>query len=107
MRTNPRSGPTASQVPRRGTTRSRNREEAVQTAVSDPAASASGVDQQATKNRGEGRPVRDRQDISRDEIARLAYSYWEARGGNGGSPEDDWFRAEQELLALSRAVGRG
>ncbi len=32
-----------------------------------------------------------------DEIARLAYSYWEARGGQGGSPWDDWFRAEQEL----------
>ena len=33
------------------------------------------------------------------EIARLAHSYWEARGGIGGSPEDDWFRAEQELKA--------
>jgi hypothetical protein len=34
----------------------------------------------------------------REEIARRAYSYWEARGG-GGSPEDDWFRAELELRA--------
>jgi hypothetical protein len=33
----------------------------------------------------------------REEIARLAYSYWEARGGLGGSPEDDWCRAEQEI----------
>jgi len=64
-------------------------------------------DQQATVNRGEDRPSRDGQDISRDEIARLAYSYWEARGGSGGSAEDDWYRAERELLALSRAVGRG
>ena len=32
-----------------------------------------------------------------DQIARLAYSYWEARGGEGGSAEDDWFRAEREL----------
>ena len=31
------------------------------------------------------------------EVARLAYSYWEARGCQGGSPEDDWLRAEQEL----------
>lgn len=31
------------------------------------------------------------------EIAELAYSYWEARGGTGGSPWEDWFRAEQEL----------
>ncbi len=32
------------------------------------------------------------------EIADLAYEYWEARGGHGGSPWEDWFRAEQELL---------
>lgn len=32
-----------------------------------------------------------------NEIARLAYSYWEARGCQGGSPADDWFRAEREL----------
>ena len=31
------------------------------------------------------------------QIAELAYSYWEARGGKGGSPWDDWFRAEEEL----------
>lgn len=32
-----------------------------------------------------------------DEIAALAYKYWEARGGMGGSPDDDWFRAVKEL----------
>ena len=32
-----------------------------------------------------------------DEIAQLAYSYWEARGYQGGSPEEDWLRAEQQL----------
>ena len=31
------------------------------------------------------------------EIAELAYSYWEARGYQQGSPWEDWFRAEQEL----------
>jgi len=37
------------------------------------------------------------------EIARLAYSYWEARGGHGGSAWEDWFRAERELYdRLSR-----
>ncbi len=35
--------------------------------------------------------------ISTDAIAALAYSYWEARGFEGGSPEEDWFRAEREL----------
>ena len=32
-----------------------------------------------------------------EEIARLAYSYWEARGYQGGSSEEDWLRAEREL----------
>jgi hypothetical protein len=34
---------------------------------------------------------------TQEEIARLAYSYWEARGGHGGSPLEDWLRAEEEL----------
>ena len=29
------------------------------------------------------------------EIARLAYLLWEKRGGPLGSPEEDWFKAEQ------------
>lgn len=32
-----------------------------------------------------------------EEVARLAYLHWEARGFQGGSPEEDWFRAEEEL----------
>ncbi len=35
-----------------------------------------------------------------DEIAALAYSYWESRGAQGGSPWEDWFRAETELKRL-------
>jgi hypothetical protein len=30
-------------------------------------------------------------------IARLAYAYWQGRGCPDGSPEEDWFRAEEEL----------
>ncbi len=36
-------------------------------------------------------------ELKREQIARLAYSYWEARGCKGGSAEEDWVRAEQEL----------
>jgi hypothetical protein len=32
-----------------------------------------------------------------EEIARLAYSYWEARGRQGGEAAEDWLRAEREL----------
>ena len=39
-----------------------------------------------------------------EQIAHLAYSYWEARGYQGGSPEEDWLRAERELRAQAPAV---
>jgi hypothetical protein len=39
-----------------------------------------------------------------DEIARLAYSYWESRGYQGGSPEEDWTRAEAELSGRASAA---
>jgi hypothetical protein len=39
-----------------------------------------------------------------DQIARLAYSYWEARGGRGGSSEEDWARAERELSGIGIAA---
>lgn len=35
--------------------------------------------------------------IDHQAIAALAYSYWEERGRTGGSPQEDWYRAEQEL----------
>jgi len=36
---------------------------------------------------------------SKEEIARLAYSYWESRGFSHGLADEDWIRAEAELLA--------
>ena len=32
-----------------------------------------------------------------EEVAKLAYLYWQGRGCPEGSPEDDWLRAEQEI----------
>ena len=44
--------------------------------------------------------VEDMSSISiHEKVALLAYSYWEERGGQGGSPEEDWFKAEREVLA--------
>jgi hypothetical protein len=31
----------------------------------------------------------------------LAYCYWEARGYQDGSPEQDWLRAEHELRSAA------
>src|SRR5688572_617016 len=39
--------------------------------------------------------------VSHDAIARLAYSFWEARGRQGGSSDQDWLRAESELTKLA------
>jgi hypothetical protein len=32
-----------------------------------------------------------------EEVARLAYSYWESRNFQNGSPDEDWYRAVEEL----------
>jgi hypothetical protein len=39
--------------------------------------------------------------IKAEDIAQLAYSYWESRGCKGGSPQTDWFRAEEQLKSVS------
>ena len=41
--------------------------------------------------------------IDREAVALLAYSYWEARGFTGGSPEEDWLKAERELRTVLAA----
>ena len=85
MRTNPKSGSSrsATVVPRRRTVRPKGSESVALTAVSE-----------------DNVPV---PDAIQAEIAQLAYFLWEARGGNGGSAEEDWYRAEQQILARSKA----
>ena len=43
---------------------------------------------------------------SREDIAQLAYLFWQARGSRDGSADEDWLRAERELRqqALRSAV---
>ncbi|HLK48179.1 MAG TPA: DUF2934 domain-containing protein [Bryobacteraceae bacterium] len=36
-------------------------------------------------------------ELAHEQIARLAYALWEARGCQGGSPEEDWRLAEEQL----------
>lgn len=38
----------------------------------------------------------------RQEIARLAYELWIARGCPQGSPDEDWFRAEELIHTRER-----
>lgn len=38
-------------------------------------------------------------------VAKLAYQFWEERGRPFGSPEVDWFRAEQAMYSSLLASG--
>jgi hypothetical protein len=40
-----------------------------------------------------------------EEIAKIAYSYWQARGGRNGSAEEDWYRAEREWRRRQTEAG--
>ena len=44
------------------------------------------------------------EELTHDQIARLAYSYWLSRGCQGGCPEEDWARAEHELRQQASLV---
>jgi Protein of unknown function (DUF2934) len=54
-------------------------------------AAAAGAAKESVIDIAPPRPVCD------DDVAKLAYSYWLARGKHGGSPYEDWIRAEHEL----------
>jgi hypothetical protein len=91
VRTNPKSGTQGSGNAKGGSAVPRARRRTVQPASPEAVALTADSEQAASE-----------QDV-RDDIARLAYLFWEERGGNGGSPEEDWLRAEQEILTRSRA----
>lgn len=63
--------------------------------LSDIAASLTG-DRLLAKDTG------GRERASRDEIARLAYHFYERRGRRHGQDVDDWLAAEQELAHHDR-----
>jgi hypothetical protein len=43
--------------------------------------------------------------LSANDIATLAYRLWQERGCPIGSPEEDWFRAEDLLTAPAHETG--
>jgi hypothetical protein len=44
-----------------------------------------------------GSAQENRRELDREEIARRAYERYEARGGEHGRDQEDWFNAEQDL----------
>ena len=39
--------------------------------------------------------------LTEEQVRRLAYELYLKRNGNGGTPEEDWYRAEAELRGKS------
>jgi hypothetical protein len=90
VRTNPKSGKQASGSAKNGSALPRVPRRRIAQPKSEESVALPAVSEEISE------------EMIRNEIARLAYFLWEARGGNGGSPEEDWLRAEQEILARSR-----
>ena len=42
----------------------------------------------------------------RDDVATIAYGYWESRGRQDGDPAEDWFRAEEEFRRSAGVLTR-
>ena len=53
-------------------------------------------------NQNEGRKMT----IPQEEVSVHAYYLWQRRGSPIGSPEEDWFRAEREVLTTKPAENR-
>lgn len=92
---------------RRKTTRARLKHAAVsaETPVAAAAAGSESADAApALSVPATEQPVAAGPVAEQEQIARLAYSYWEARGCQGGSAEEDWLRAEIEIRSMPTAV---
>ncbi len=42
--------------------------------------------------------------LEHDQIAQLAYQLWQQRGCPIGSPEEDWYRAQQQLQRRAKSA---
>jgi hypothetical protein len=63
-----------------------------------PTASVGAVSSTPVRNSAVPKGGSSRRDVSHEQIAKRAYEI--SQSGNGGSPEDNWLRAERELRGL-------
>jgi hypothetical protein len=54
-----------------------------------------------SEDEGSPEAAEDRESPSREEIEQLARKFWAERGYQDGYAEQDWLRAEQELLGMA------
>jgi len=91
-------GSAATPARRKPATTSRKREVAPAEPVASLSAPADGAADVTTEVRA---TVEVATEPTYEQIANLAYTLWEARGCQGGNPEDDWLAAEQQLRTRS------
>jgi hypothetical protein len=91
------SGPSAVPARRKASSRARAKY------VASPAEAPAVAEPQVTTPQAVDGPTTT-SDPTHQEIALVAYLYWEARGCQGGSAEEDWLRAEHELRNRPQAV---
>jgi Protein of unknown function (DUF2934) len=72
----------------------------------EPVADKKSIAARPVKAKAPQAPLIAQQEIASDEVSRLAYLLWEARGlsQRAGSPEEDWLRAEALLRSGSSVV---
>jgi hypothetical protein len=63
--------------------------------MKQPAENANATPEEVEATRAREVPIFHDSPVITEEVAKLAYEYWKERGGIGGFPEEDWFRAEK------------
>jgi Protein of unknown function (DUF2934) len=72
--------------------------------MKQPAENANATPEEVEATRARAVPIFHDSPVITEEIAKLAYQYWKEREGIGGSPEEDWFRAEKVVRNRLKAV---
>lgn len=63
--------------------------------MKQPAENANATPEEVEAALARAAPILHNSPIITQEVAKLAYQCWREREGVGGSPEEDWFRAEK------------
>jgi hypothetical protein len=63
--------------------------------MKQPAENTNATREEIEAARARATPISHDPTVITEEVARIAYQCWRDRGSVGGSPEEDWFRAEQ------------
>jgi hypothetical protein len=72
--------------------------------MKQPAENANATPEEIEATLARAIPIFHDSPVMREEVAKLAYEYWKEGEGIGGSPEEDWYRAEKIVRNRLRAA---